>query len=62
MRSTGTFSGEVLGVQVANKRISILTITILHFEGGKEKERWNIADNLDSILQLGLDIKAINKS
>lgn len=62
MRGTGTFTGEVLGVQVTNKSFSSFTITILRFEGGKAKERWNVVDNLDSLLQLGLDIKVFNKA
>ena len=62
MRSTGTFTGEVLGVQVTNKSINSFTITVLRFEGGKVKERWNVLDNLDSLCQLDLDIKVSNRS
>ena len=54
MRTTGTFSGEFLGIQSTNKSFNTFQISILRFEGRKVKERWNVHDQLDSMRQLGL--------
>jgi predicted ester cyclase len=54
VRSTGTFSGEFLGVQPTNKSINSFQISILRFEERKVKERWNVNDQLDVMRQLGL--------
>jgi predicted ester cyclase len=54
VRSTGTFSGEFLGVQPTNKNINSFQISILRFEERKVKERWNVNDQLDVMRQLGL--------
>lgn len=54
MRTSGTFSGDFLGLKPTNKSFSTYQISILRFERRKVKERWNVNDQLDSMRQLGL--------
>jgi predicted ester cyclase len=54
MRTTGTNTGEFMGIQPTNKSIDSYQISIVRIEGGKVKERWNIANELETMRQLGL--------
>lgn len=54
MRTTGTFTGEFLGVPPTNKSMNYPQISIIRFEDRKVKERWNINDQLEVMQQLGV--------
>ncbi|HPA76619.1 MAG TPA: ester cyclase [Deltaproteobacteria bacterium] len=53
MRSTGTNTGEFLGIKPTNKSMDSCQISIIRIEDGKVKERWNITDQLEVMRQLG---------
>ena len=50
---TATHQGEFMGVPPAGKAITLQAITILRFAEGKCVERWQQADNLGLLQQLG---------
>jgi len=54
MKTTGKHTGEFLGIQPTNKNVDFSSISILRLENGKIKERWNVADQMEVIRQLGL--------
>ena len=54
MRTTGTNTGEFMGIQPTNKSLDSYQISIVRIEGGKVKERWNVANQLETMRQLGL--------
>jgi steroid delta-isomerase-like uncharacterized protein len=49
----GTHRGEFMGVPASGKRVSITAITILRFVDGQCVERWNEANFLGLLQQLG---------
>jgi steroid delta-isomerase-like uncharacterized protein len=50
---TGTHEGELMGVPASHQPISVEVITILRFEDGLCAERWNVADFLSMLQQIG---------
>jgi steroid delta-isomerase-like uncharacterized protein len=51
---TGTHEGELMGVAASHRPISVEVITILRFSGdGRIAERWNVADFLSMLQQIG---------
>lgn len=51
---TGTHEGELMGVPASHRPISVAVITILRFdEEGRIVERWNVADFLGMMQQIG---------
>ena len=50
----GTHKGEFRGIPPTGKQFTASAITILRVVGGKVVERWNIADQLGMMQQLGL--------
>lgn len=48
-----THRGDFMGVPPTDKEVTITGITILRFAGGKCVERWNQADMLGLLQQLG---------
>jgi len=51
---TGTHEGELMGVAASHKPISVEVITILRFsDDGRVAERWNVADFLSMMQQIG---------
>ena len=51
---TGTHEGELMGVPATHRPISVELITILRFDGdGRIAERWNVADFLSMLQQIG---------
>jgi steroid delta-isomerase-like uncharacterized protein len=51
---TGTHEGELMGVPASHKPISVEVITILRFsDDGRIAERWNVADFLSMLQQIG---------
>jgi steroid delta-isomerase-like uncharacterized protein len=48
-----THRGEFMGIPATGKRVTFEGITILRFEGGKCVERWQSADMLGLLQQLG---------
>jgi steroid delta-isomerase-like uncharacterized protein len=49
----GTHTGPLMGVPATGKDVSVPTITILRFAGGKCVERWSQADFLGMLQQIG---------
>lgn len=49
----GTHKGEFAGVKPTNKKVTVTGQTILRFSNGKVAERWNAADMLGLLQQLG---------
>ncbi len=54
VRNTGTHTGDLLGIPPTHKILDLCSITILRIVDGKVKERWNIANELELMRQLGL--------
>jgi steroid delta-isomerase-like uncharacterized protein len=54
MRTTGTHTGELMGIPPTHKRIDSHVISIVRIAGGKVKERWNVTNELEFMRQLGL--------
>ena len=52
MRNRGT--GEFSGIPPTNQTMDSCNISIIRFEDGKVKERWNISNQLEMMQQLGL--------
>ncbi len=51
---TGTHEGELMGVPASHQQITFAIITILRFdEAGLIAERWNVADFLTMLQQIG---------
>ena len=50
---TGTHEGELMGVAASHRGISVEVITILRFEDDRIAERWNVADFLSMLQQIG---------
>ena len=50
---TGKHEGEFLGVAPTGKPIELTGITIFHFKGDKIVERWQAADILGVMVQIG---------
>jgi steroid delta-isomerase-like uncharacterized protein len=51
---TGTHEGELMGVPATHSPISVEVMTILRFDGeGRIAERWNVADFLSMLQQIG---------
>jgi steroid delta-isomerase-like uncharacterized protein len=51
---TGTHEGELMGVAASHRSISVEVITILRFGAdGRIAERWNVADFLSMLQQIG---------
>lgn len=51
---TGTHEGELMGVAASHRPISVEVITILRFgDDGRIAERWNVADFLSMLQQIG---------
>lgn len=48
-----THKGEFVGVPATNKRVDITGMTILRFSDTKVVERWNVADMLSLLQQIG---------
>lgn len=53
-RTKGRNTGEMLGIQPTNKNMDTCQISIIRFQEGRVKERWNITDQLEVMRQLGL--------
>jgi predicted ester cyclase len=49
----GRHQGEFMGVPATGNDVTIGGITILRFEGGRVAERWNSADFLGLLTQIG---------
>ena len=51
---SGTHEGELMGVPASQRSMSVEVITILRFDGdGLIAERWNVADFLSMLQQIG---------
>jgi len=50
---TGKHGGDFLGVPATGKPIELNGITIFHFKGNKVAERWQSADILGVMVQIG---------
>jgi len=50
---TGTHTGELMGVQPTGRDILLNGLTIMRFEGNKVVERWQSADMLGLLTQIG---------
>ena len=50
---TGTHEGELMGVPASHQPISFGVITIIRCEDGQIVERWNVADFLTLLQQIG---------
>lgn len=50
---TGKHGGDFLGVPATGKPVELNGITILHFKGNKVVERWQSADILGVMVQIG---------
>ncbi len=53
-RSTGTHTGEFMGIPPTGRSFDVPTFGILRFEEGRAAERWGFADNMAMMQQLGL--------
>jgi predicted ester cyclase len=49
----GTHGGQLIGIAATGKTLTIPGITILRFSAGKCVERWNQADFLGALQQMG---------
>jgi hypothetical protein len=49
----GTHVGDFNGVPATGRPVEIAGITHLHFEQGRCVERWNVADFLGAMIQIG---------
>jgi len=55
LRTTGRNTGVFMGMQPTDRKVDFSSISILHLDrNGKVKERWNIADQMEVLHQLGL--------
>lgn len=53
LHMTGTHEGELMGVPASGRPIAFDVITIMRFEDGRVAERWNVADFLAMLQQIG---------
>jgi predicted ester cyclase len=53
-RSTGTHTGEFMGIPPTGRSFDVVTFGILRFEDGQAVERWGMADIMAMMQQLGL--------
>ncbi len=53
-RSSGTQSGEFLGIPATHRDYTIAGIDIHRLAGGKLAEHWHVVDQLSQLQQLGL--------
>jgi predicted ester cyclase len=49
----GTHDGELMGVTPTHRPVRFEVITILRFDDGRVAERWNVADLLGVLQQIG---------
>jgi steroid delta-isomerase-like uncharacterized protein len=49
---TGAHTGELMGIPASGREISIIGITVMHFEGGKVVERWDVDDSFQAFSRL----------
>jgi predicted ester cyclase len=49
---TGRHTGELMGLPATGKPISIIGITIMHFDGGRVVERWDVDDSTEVLSRL----------
>lgn len=52
--STGTHSGEFLGMPATHRDYTISGIDIHRLEGGRMAEHWHVVDQLSQLQQLGM--------
>ena len=52
--STGTHTGEFMGIPPTGRSFDVPTFGILRFADGRAVERWGFADNMAMMQQLGL--------
>jgi steroid delta-isomerase-like uncharacterized protein len=50
---TGTHTGELMGIPPTGREISIIGITIMHFEDGAVVERWDVDNSAEAFSRLG---------
>ena len=50
---SGTHEGELMGVPASHRPISFDAMTIIRVEDGRLAERWNVADFLSMLQQIG---------
>ena len=51
---TGTHQGELMGMPPTGKQVNFQFISIEHLRGGKVVERWEQADMMGMMQQLGM--------
>jgi hypothetical protein len=49
---TGTHTGELMGIPPTGREISIIGITIMHFDDGNVVERWDVDDSAEALSRL----------
>jgi steroid delta-isomerase-like uncharacterized protein len=49
---TGTHTGELMGIPPTGQEISIIGITIMHFEDDEVVERWDVDDSAEAFSRL----------
>lgn len=54
IRTTGTMTGDFMGMPATGKSATWETIHIVRMQDGKLAEHWSVADNLGMLQQLGL--------
>ena len=54
VRTTGTHTGDFMGIAATGKKIDIREIHIARMSGGKMLEHWGLTDNMTMFQQLGL--------
>ena len=52
--TTGTHTGEFMGIPATNKQVSISEIHWVRIAGGKFVEHWGLSDDLGMMTQLGV--------
>lgn len=55
-RASGTFTGNIEGISLKNRGVTIQEITIYRIDKGKIAEQWTIANNLLLMQQLGFEM------
>lgn len=50
---SGTHEGELMGAPASHRSVSFDAMTIVRFDAGKIAERWNVADFLTLLQQVG---------
>ena len=49
---TGTHTADLMGIPPTRQEISIVGITIMHFEEGRVVERWDVHDSFEVFSRL----------